>query len=142
MATVQRSFRIKEPILREIDSIRKDKPANALANELLEEALKMRRCPGVIFADGVTGRRARIAGTGVEVWEIIYEYQILGEDAGALKKALPHLSERQLVAALNYGRTYPEEIGALIKANEEITPESVEGRFSISRKPRSKRKGS
>lgn len=142
MATVQRSFRIKEPILREIDSIRKDKPANALANELLEEALKMRRCPGIIFADGVTGRRARIAGTGVEVWEVVNEYQILGEDAGALKKAMPHLSERQLVAALSYGCAYPDEINALIDANEAITPESVEGRFSISIKPQSKRKSS
>ncbi len=142
MATVQRSFRIKEPILMEIDSIRKGRPANALANELLEEALKMRRCPGIIFADGVTGRRARIAGTGVEVWEVVYEYQVLGEDVKALKKALPHLSERQLVAALHYDRTYPEEIGALIRANEEITQGSVEGRFSIAGKPRSKRKSS
>src|SRR3990172_8654286 len=102
MSTVQRSFRIKEPILQEIERIRKNKPANALANELLEEALKMRRCPGIIFSEGVTGRRARIAGTGVEVWEVIYEYQITGNNIDALKQALSHLSERQLIAALNY----------------------------------------
>jgi uncharacterized protein (DUF433 family) len=131
MSTVQRSFRIKEPILQEIDRIRKDRPANALANELLEEALKMRRCPGIIFAEGVSGRRARIAGTGVEVWEVIYEYQILGENIKALKKALPHLAERQLVAALNYYRYYPEEITELIRSNEAITPEAVKGRFSL-----------
>jgi uncharacterized protein (DUF433 family) len=140
MATVQRSFRIKEPILREIDIIRKDKPGNAIANELLEEALKMRRCPGILFSDGVTGRRARIAGTGVEVWEVIYEYRIVGEDVEALKKALPHLSDRQLAAALNYGRIYTEEINALIKANDAITPESVAGRFTLPVGPRKKRK--
>lgn len=139
MGTIQKSFRIKEPILREIDSIRKDKPANALANELLEEALKMRRCPGIIFSEGITGRRARVAGTGVEVWEVVYEYQILGENVKALKKALPHLSERQLVAALHYGSTYTDEIDALIKANEAITPESVEGRFSFAKGPHTKR---
>jgi len=131
MSTVQRSFRIKEPILQEIDRIRKNRPANALANELLEEALKMRRCPGIIFSEGVSGRRARIAGTGVEVWEVIYEYQILGENIEALKKALPHLTERQLVAALNYYRYYPEEIKELIQRNEAITPEAVKGRFSL-----------
>jgi len=131
MSTIQRSFRIKEPILQEIERIRKDKPANALANELLEEALKMRRCPGIIFSQGVTGRRARIAGTGVEVWEVIYEYQIVGEDVKALKKALPHLTERQLISALNYYRAYPEEINELIQSNEAITPETVEGRFSL-----------
>lgn len=140
MPTVQRSFRIKEPILREIDSIRKEKPANALANELLEEALKMRRCPGVIFSDGVTGRRARVAGTGVEVWEVVNEYRIVNEDVEALKKAIPHLSERQLVAALNYGRAYSEEIDALIMANEAITPEAVKGRFSFSKEQRREKK--
>lgn len=131
MSTVQRSFRIKEPLLQEIDKIRKNRPANALANELLEEALKMRRCTGIIFSEGVSGRRARIAGTGVEVWEVIYEYQILGENIKALKKALPHLTERQLVAALNYYRHYPEEINELIQSNEAITPEVVKGRFSL-----------
>ena len=131
MSTVHRSFRIKEPILQEIDRIRKNRPANALANELLEEALKMRRCPGIIFSEGVSGRRARIAGTGVEVWEVIYEYQILGENIKALKKALSHLTERQLVAALNYYRYYPEEINELIRSNETITPEAVKGRFSL-----------
>ena len=133
MSTVQRSFRIKEPILKEIDKIRKNRPANALANELLEEALKMRRCPGVIFSEGVSGRRARIAGTGVEVWEVIYEYQILGENIKSLKKALPHLTERQLVAALSYYRYYPEEINELIQDNEAITPEVVKGRFSLTK---------
>jgi len=101
----------------------------------------MRRCPGIIFADGMTGRRARIAGSGVEVWEVMYEYQLLGEDIPALKKALPHLSERQLIAALNYDRTYPEEISSLISANEAITPQSVEGRFSLSKKQGQKEKG-
>ena len=131
MSTIQRSFRIKEPLLQEIERIRKNKPANAVANELLEEALKMRRCPGIIFAEGVTGKRARIAGTGVEVWEVICEYQIVGKDIEALKKALPHLTERQLIAALNYCRAYPEEINEHIKSNEAITPESVEGRFTL-----------
>ncbi len=140
MATIQRSFRIKEPILQEIDSIRKEKPVGAIANELLEEALKMRRCPGILFADGVTGRRARVAGTGVEVWEVIYEYEILGEDFEALKKALPHLSDRQLTAALNYGRTYPEEIASLIKTNEAITPTTVKGLFTMPPDSRSSEK--
>ena len=139
MSTVQRSFRIKEPILREIDIIRKEKPANAIANELLEEALKMRRCPGILFSDGVTGRRARVAGTGVEVWEVVNEYRIVNEDTEALKKALPHLSERQLAAALNYGRIYPEEIDAQITANEAITPETVRNRFSLSSAKQAKR---
>lgn len=133
MSTVQRSFRIKEPILQEIERIRQSKPANALANELLEEALKMRHCRGILFSQGVTGRRARIAGTGVEVWEVVYEYQIVGKNVEALKKALPHLTERQIIAALNYYRAYPEEINELIQNNEAITDETVKNRFSFSK---------
>jgi uncharacterized protein (DUF433 family) len=90
----------------------------------------MRRCPGIIFSEGITGRRARIAGTDVEVWEVIYEYQIFGENIEALKKALPHLTERQLVAALNYYRYYFKEINELIQSNEAIT-ECVKGLFSL-----------
>ena len=37
---------------------------------MLIEAVKMRRCPGVTFADGPTGRRAKIAGTGIDIWEL------------------------------------------------------------------------
>src|SRR4030042_2628781 len=133
MSTIQRSFRIKEPILQETDKRPKNSPANALANELLEEALKMRRCPGIIFSEGVSGRRARIAGTGVEVWEVINEYQILGENIKSLEKALPPLTERHLGAALNYYRYYPAEINELIQSNEAITPEVVKGRVSLTK---------
>ena len=35
-----------------------------VAGEMLAEAVKMRRVPGIVFADGVHGRVARIAGTG------------------------------------------------------------------------------
>ena len=38
------------------------------------EAEKMRRVPGIVFADGPTGRRARITGTGIDVFELISGY--------------------------------------------------------------------
>jgi hypothetical protein len=49
MATVQKSIRIQEKTLKEIEKISKDsgREFSAITNELLEEALKMKRCPGI-----------------------------------------------------------------------------------------------
>ena len=35
----------------------------SLVAEMVTEAIKMRRVPGIVFADGATGRRARVGGT-------------------------------------------------------------------------------
>jgi uncharacterized protein (DUF433 family) len=80
----------------------------------------MRRCPGVVFAEGVTGRRARIAGTGLEVWEVISAWNGMDRNWEDLKTAYDWLSEHQLKSALGYYRAYPEEIDRLIKANQSM----------------------
>ncbi len=131
MKSHQKSWRIKDPIIKGMDIIRKtDQPENALANELLDEALRMRMHPGIVFAEGVTGRRARIAGTGIEVWEVIDEYKEVKSEQD-LKEAFPHLTDRQLIAVYKYYRAYPAEIDELIKINETITAESVAGLFAF-----------
>jgi hypothetical protein len=53
---------------------------SAVVRDLLEEALRMRRCPGIVFVDGPTGRRPVLAGTGLEVWEVVKAYKDCGED--------------------------------------------------------------
>ena len=80
--------------------------------ELLEEGIRMRRVPGIVFADGATGRRARIAGTGLEVFELIGGYRSVGQDWDAFREAYHWLDERQLRAALDYYRAYPGETDA------------------------------
>ena len=46
--------------------------------DLLSEAVRMRRVPGIWFVDSINGRRAAIAGTGLEVWEVIATFKSLG----------------------------------------------------------------
>src|SRR5213593_2658461 len=41
-----------------------------VAQELLDEALRMRQCPGIYFAEELSGRTAKIGGTGLAVWEV------------------------------------------------------------------------
>ncbi|SRR5579871_4042399 len=79
------------------------------------EAERMRRVPGIYFMDGATGRRACVAGTGIDVWEIVNGYKIMGEDRARLDDAYDWLSKEQLDAALQYYALYPEEIDARIE---------------------------
>lgn len=73
MTTVQKSIRLPTEAVKEIESLASGfgKDFFGIARDLLIEAVKMRKCPGVTFADGPTGRRARIAGTGIDIWEFI-----------------------------------------------------------------------
>ncbi|MBM4067294.1 MAG: hypothetical protein FJ266_16940, partial [Planctomycetes bacterium] len=81
MSTIQKSIRVQEKTLKEIEQIARDtgKEFSVVANELLAEAVRMQRCPGIVFTEGTTGRKARIAGTGIEVWEIIATYKGVDE---------------------------------------------------------------
>jgi uncharacterized protein (DUF433 family) len=130
MAVIQKSLRIPEKILKEIERIAEEaqKDFSRVTNELLEEAVKAHRCPGIVFAEGVRGRRARVAGAGIEVWEIIASYQSVGKNLSRLKRAYHWLTGPQLQAAIGYYKTYPEEIDRLIAANETHTPERTHER--------------
>jgi type I restriction-modification system DNA methylase subunit/uncharacterized protein (DUF433 family)/3-phenylpropionate/cinnamic acid dioxygenase small subunit len=106
-----------------------NKPQKAILDELAAEAIKMRRCPGIIFTDGATGRRATIVGTGIDVWEAISVYKSCNEDFSKFKKAMHWLSTGQLQAALNYYHSYPDEINARIRQNEMLTEDYVRQKY-------------
>ncbi len=130
MGAVQKSLRLSQETVREIDKLAKERGEDfsAMAKDLLEEAIKMRRCPGIVFAPGVTGRRARVAGTGIEVWEIVAQHNTLNRDETRLRKAFHWLTPGQIKAALGYYAAYPAEIDALIARNEQWTEETLEKR--------------
>ena len=127
MATLQKSLRIPKEIVEDIQTLAEatGQDFSAAAVELLAEAAKMRRCPGIGFADGPAGRRARILGTGLDVWELIATNKSLGENPARLRKAYPWLSQAQLRAALGYYTAYPEEIDRRIALNDRWTAERL-----------------
>jgi uncharacterized protein (DUF433 family) len=131
MPGVQKSFRLPPETLKEIEQISKEtgKDLSTVTKDLLTEAIKMRRCPGILFAEGTMGRRARVAGTGIEVWEVISTYRSVGQNVERLKKAYHWLSAEQLRAAIGYYMTYPEEIDQLINQNEGWTEKSLKERY-------------
>ncbi len=131
MASIQKSMRIPEEMVREIQGIAQQsgKDFSAVTKELLEEAIKMHRCPGIVFTEGVSARRARIAGTGIEVWEVIANYKSVSEEFERLHTIYHWCTELQLRAALGYYRAYPKEIDQLITQNENWTKENIHKRY-------------
>src|SRR5213596_2427924 len=118
-------------------SLRKDLEATAarnrrsvadVAQELLDEALRMRHCPGIYFADEPSGRTAKIGGTGLGVWEVVRDLS-RDQDSGRIRKAFPQLSQAQVTAALMYYSRYRDEVQAKIDTNAALTPESIERQY-------------
>ena len=133
MPGVQKSLRLPEETMKEIEEIAKEtgRDFSAIVKDLLAEAIKMRRCPGIVFAEGTGSRRERVAGTGIEVWEIISAYRSVGEDPKRLKTAYHWLSPEQLRAALGYHAAYPQEIERQIEQNERWTESKIRERHAF-----------
>ena len=100
-------------------------PVASLAVSLLDEGLKMRRFPGIVFRDGPTGRRAGLA-KGPDVWEIVRDLKrargttlsrvdLVAEESG--------LAHEAIGLAADYYAAFPEEIDARIDMNERVAAE-------------------
>src|SRR5437870_4403869 len=118
-------------------SLRKDLEATAertrrsvadVAQELLDEALRMRQCPGIYFADEPSGRTAKIGGTGLGVWEVVRDFS-KDQDADRIRAAFPQLSQAQITAARMYYARHRDEVQAKIAANDALTPETIEKQY-------------
>jgi uncharacterized protein (DUF433 family) len=140
MTTVQKSIRLPEEAVKEIEALASvtGRDFSGVARDLLIEAVKMRRCPGVTFADGPTGRRAKIAGTGIDIWEFIATFKSLDENYDKLEKTYHWLSDQQIRSALSYYALYPDEIDEKITRNEDITQVQITKRFPFLSKPEGK----
>ncbi len=86
-----------------------------MLERLAEEALRMRRFPGMVFRGPENRRRASVVGTGMDVWEVSMLHEAEGRET--LLEAHP-ITERQLDIALAYYREYPEEIDRFLEEND------------------------
>ena len=131
MITPTMTLRLRPQLRAEIDRIarRSRRTFSAVTQDLIEEALRMRECPGIYFADEPGGREAKVGGSGLGVWEVLRDYLAAGRDERALRKSLPQLSAAQVKACLLYYRRYPQEIDAEIRENAALTHRVIQTRF-------------
>jgi hypothetical protein len=120
------SLRLRPALRAEIERIarRTRRSFSDVAQSVLEEGLRMRACPGVYFADEPAGREAKVAGTGLSVWEVIRDDRAVGGDEARLREILPHVTSWHIRVARAYAKRYPAEIDELIAENERVSTDS------------------
>lgn len=117
MATRTTTLRLRPKLRARIERIAKRtrRSFSEVAQDLLEEALRLRDCPGIYFADEPAGREAKVQGTGLGVWEVMRDYKAVKGNHEELREILAHVGPGELKAALLYYERYPEEIDAAIE---------------------------
>lgn len=121
-----REARVPEQLKAEAGS--SGQSATALAEELIDEGLRMRRHPLVVFRSGSTGRRASLVG-GPDVWEVVAG--VVGGDVPVSERIrravdLFGLRPAQVEAALAYYAEFTDEIDDRIEANRSAAEEAEE----------------
>lgn len=121
------SFRLDDDLLErlETESRAASISTTSLVSSLLDEGLKTRQFPGVIYRPGPTGRRAALLG-GPDVWEVIRDLRHWpGKGMERVERLADELglsANRVSLAADFYG-AFPEEIDARIEENERAAEE-------------------
>jgi hypothetical protein len=89
----------------------------ALAQRYVDEGLRRDEHPLIRFAEGPSGRRAALVGSGLDVWEVVAAVREnendLGETASLLGVPLGLVQ-----AAVDYYGAFKDEIDAQIADNE------------------------
>jgi uncharacterized protein (DUF433 family) len=94
-----------------------------LAQRYVEEGLRMDEHPLIRFAEGPAGRRARLMGTGKDVWEVIATVRDNGGDIAEAARYL-EIPVGLVQAAVTYYGAYTDEIDQWIKVNAQEAAEA------------------
>jgi uncharacterized protein (DUF433 family) len=123
-------MRLRQALRRDLEAAaaRAGRSVSDVAQELIQEGLRMRECPGIYFATEPSGRTAKISGTGLGVWEVLRDF-VGDEDLDRVRRAFRQLSSAQITAALIYYKRYPDEIRREVEANAALTAEVIEQRY-------------
>jgi len=105
----------------EAEARRTRRSKGAVVESLAEEAMRVRRFPGIGFRGDDARRRPWILGSGLDLWEIVH----MLEDYGSIERLVrdTQLTERQVKLALAYRDAYPEEIEEAIAENRRSAAE-------------------
>ena len=93
---------------------------STLAQQLVEEGMRMAEHPGIVFRDGPAGRRASLA-SGPDVWEVMAVVQgqdVRGEPGLPVAAEAMGLTEQQIRTAVTYCASHQQEVLTRIEDNQ------------------------
>lgn len=116
------SFRLPEDLLSRIEAqaASEGRSVSGLVSTLLDEGVKTRRFPGIVYRDGPTGRRAGVAG-GPDVWEIVRDVQrTSGREEQRIKRVADEagISPALVRLAIDFYVAFPREVDERILADQ------------------------
>jgi uncharacterized protein (DUF433 family) len=128
MSTRQhRSFRLAPDTLARLERRAAEKgiTVTALVERYLDEGLRQEDHPGIVFVDEAAGRRARVGGTGLDVWEVV---RVVQDNEGSTADAARYLAvpERLVLNAMRYYADHPYEIDEWIAETDRLYDEEVQ----------------
>lgn len=116
------SFRLPEDLLARVEAQARveGRSVSGLVSSMLDEAVKTRGFPGIVYRSGPTGRRAAVAG-GPDVWELVRavketsgrQEERIRRVAGAL--GVPTAAVRR---AIDFYTAFPDEIDERIAEDD------------------------
>lgn len=121
-----RSFRFDPATLQRLEQRARQTglTRTALVERYVDEGLRQDDHPGIVFVDEPAGRRARVAGTGLDVWEVVATVR---DSKGSIEDAAAYLAvpKRMVAAAMGYYAEFPYEIDAWIDETDRLYEEEV-----------------
>lgn len=116
----QFSMRVAVPVFEGLERRARETAAsrNALAERYISEGVKLDEHPAISFRDGGLGRRAALAGTRLDVWEVI---ATLRHHENSVEETADYLglSPAKVRAAVSYYAAYPDEVDEVAARAEE-----------------------
>lgn len=115
---VHRSFRLRPETSAHLErrAAETGETYTALAERFIDEGLRRMDHPGIDFVDGPAGRRARVVGTGLGVWEVI---EVVRANDGSAASAADYLAipAPAVRSAMAYYGEFPDEVDDWIERN-------------------------
>jgi uncharacterized protein (DUF433 family) len=117
----QFSVRVATPTFEELERRAHERgiARNALTERYIAEGVKMDEHPEIAFRDGALGRRAALAGTRVDVWQVIETVRKSGKSVQEAAEYLGLPSSR-VQAAVTYYAAYRGEVDEIAERERAV----------------------
>jgi len=120
------SLRVDAPTVADLDRLAAQTglSRNALAARYLAEGIRRHEFPEITFRDGALGRRAALAGTRLDVWQVV---ETVRAHANSVDEAAVYLDlpADRVLAAVRYAAAHRDEIDE-VTAREHATADRAE----------------